>query len=369
MRLFDNPKVFLSIGPIQITWYALCILTGAFVAYALSQKTVKKWGYGSALLEDYFIPLFAIGILGARIYYVLFEWEYYGAHPEEILQIWHGGLAIHGGLLAGIGFSVVYFRGKKVSFFRMFDAIMPNVLIAQAFGRWGNFFNQEAYGQIVKESFFQGYPSFIKERMYIDGAYRQPTFLFESAMNVLGFLLITQLFRRFLYKKRGDCGWAYLIWYGLVRFVIEGMRSDSLMIGPFKMAQIMSLVFVGIGLAGLLGYWIPYRKPVVCLACQTNDATLQKIIRDKGLACVAVAADADETTVIQAVDGCGRGHDDCIFISDVIKEIETGRALGLYTVLLSPESQPACFACRVCTKEQIPALIKEERTWSDNTIW
>lgn len=269
MQFFPSSKIFVSFGSFHITWYAVCILTGAICAYSLCQKTIKKWGYASGLLEDYLFPLLLIGIVGARIYYVLFEWGYYAKHPNEIIAIWQGGLAIHGGLIAGLAFSLYYFRKHRVSCLRMFDLILPNVLLAQAFGRWGNFANQEAYGQIVSEAFYNHFPAFIKNQMYIDGFYRQPTFLFESCMNLLGFFLIRTVGRKKLYRRRGDLGFMYFIWYGITRFFIEGLRTDSLMIGPFRIAQIVSLCIVVIGLVGLKGVfhrilgWYP--KPIVLL--------------------------------------------------------------------------------------------------------
>lgn len=265
MQFMPNSRIFLSFGSLQITWYAVLILTGAILAYLLSQHMIKKWGYASSLLENYLFPLLICGIIGARLYYVAFEWDYYSLHPEYILATWQGGLAIHGGLIAGILFSVYYFRKNKVSLWRMFDLIMPHVLLAQAFGRWGNFANQEAYGRIVKESFYQYFPAFIKNQMYIDGAYRMPTFLFESVLDFLGFLLIVLVFRRFFYRKRGDAGFAYFIWYGCSRFFVEGLRTDSLMLGQLRIAQVISIVFIGIGLLGILGAFqrLIAEKPVL----------------------------------------------------------------------------------------------------------
>ncbi len=265
MQWMPNSRIFVSFGSLQITWYAVLILTGAILAYLLSQHIIKKWGYSSSLLENYLFPLLICGIIGARLYYVAFEWDYYSLHPEYILATWQGGLAIHGGLIAGLLFSVFYFRKHKVSLWRMFDLIMPHVLLAQAFGRWGNFANQEAYGRIVKESFYQYFPTFIKNQMYIDGAYRMPTFLFESVFDLTGFLLIVFVFRRFFYRKRGDAGFAYFIWYGCTRFLVEGLRTDSLMLGHLRIAQVISIVFVVIGLLGISGFFHRFfaEKPVL----------------------------------------------------------------------------------------------------------
>ena len=152
MELFPNSRVILSLGGLHITWYAVLILTGVVIAYLLAQKSMKKWGYSSSVLEDYVIPMMVLSILGARLYYVIFEWEFYAAHPDQIIAIWNGGLAIYGGLIVGVLYSIWYFRKNRISVLRMFDCIMPGVMVAQAFGRWGNFMNQEAFGKIVSES-------------------------------------------------------------------------------------------------------------------------------------------------------------------------------------------------------------------------
>ena len=255
MQLFPDPKILLSIGDVHITWYAVLILTGALIAYALSLRTLKKWGYDSEILENFFVPMLLIAIVGARLYYVIFEWEQYAADPIRIFRIWEGGLAIHGGLIAGVAFGLWYFHRMKVDGLRVMDAIFPNILIAQALGRWGNFMNQEAFGRVVSESYYNGWPSFIKDQMYIGGQYREPTFLYESLANLLGFALITFVYRKHGRRKRGDLAWAYCAWYGAVRFVIESMRSDALMAGSLRVAQLVSLLLVIIGISGIIGLW------------------------------------------------------------------------------------------------------------------
>lgn len=267
MHFFENSKIFVSFGTLKITWYAVLILTGAFIGYMIAQKTVKKWGYAKEMLEDYIIPTFIIAILGARVYYVIFEWGYYSTHLNEIIAIWNGGLAIHGGLIAGLLYSIYFFKKRNVSCLRMADAIMPSVMVGQVFGRWGNFMNQEAFGRIVPESFFDHFPSFIKNQMYINGAYHEPTFLYESIGNLIGFLFIYFIFRKKFYKRHGDCAFMYLVWYGVVRFFIEGLRTDSLMLDPIRVAQLVSLIMIVIGILGLSGIFHKvfhlYQKPVV----------------------------------------------------------------------------------------------------------
>lgn len=282
MELFPSTKIFISFGSFQITWYAVFILTGALSAYLICQRTMKKWGYASEVLDDYAVPLLLLGILGARLWYVIFEWSYYSRHINEIIMIWNGGLAIHGGLFAGAIFSYFYFKNKNISFLRMFDLIMPNVLLAQAFGRWGNFMNQEAFGGVVPEVYFDHFPAFIKDQMFINGAYHLPTFLYESVCNILGFLFITFIFRKFFYRKRGDCGFMYMVWYGVTRFYIEGLRTDSLMVFGLRTAQLVSLALVVFGVLGLLGVYHKlfhlYKKPVVLFDLDGTLIDSQKLV-------------------------------------------------------------------------------------------
>lgn len=267
MELFESSKIFISFGTLKITWYAVLILTGAFIGYVLAQRTLKKWGYAKEMLDDYFFPTFIIAILGARIYYVVFEWGYYSNHLNEIFAIWNGGLAIHGGLIAGLIYSIYFFKKRHIDVMRMADIVLPSVMIGQVFGRWGNFMNQEAFGGIVSESYYANFPSFIKDQMFINGAYREPTFLYESVGNLIGFLFIYFIFRKKFYKRHGDCGFMYLVWYGIIRFFIEGLRTDSLMFGPIRVAQLVSLTMIVIGFVGLSGLFHKilhlYQKPII----------------------------------------------------------------------------------------------------------
>lgn len=258
MTLFPDAKTVISFDflGLSVTWYAVFVLSAAFVCYYLSIRTLKKWGYKTDIFEDFFFYMLPISIIGARIWYVVFEWNnQYAANPISALYIWNGGIAIHGGVIAAFLFGLWYFKGKGVNGLRICDAIMPNLLIAQAIGRWGNFVNQEAYGEIVSESFYDGFPSFIKEQMFIGGQYRQPTFLFEGIGNLIGFVLIVFVYRKYGRRKRGDMAYAYIAWYGLVRLIVEGMRTDSLMLGGLRVAQLISIIGIVIGVLGILGVW------------------------------------------------------------------------------------------------------------------
>ena len=171
----------------------------------------------------------------AIIYFYLIR-DY--AHPMEIPAVWHGGLAIHGAILTAIIAGYFYVRHYKLDFWQMADIVAPSLIIGQAIGRWGNYFNQEAYGGLTD----------LPWAMYIDGAYRHPTFLYESIWNLSVFLILIFL-RRKDFIKRGDIFLLYLAMYSLGRVFIEGLRTDSLMLGPLKVAQVISILFIIIAAA------------------------------------------------------------------------------------------------------------------------
>lgn len=180
-------------------------------------------GYNKDILSDYFFGLLIIGIIGARIWYVIFMWdELYASNPIEIIMFRHGGLAIQGGIITGLIFSWWYFKKHNIDFLVAGDAIMPGVLIAQALGRWGNFFNQEAYGSAVSLDFLQSLhlPQFIIDGMYINGTYYHPTFLYESVANVIGFFVIYFVIRK-IQTKQGEQFFSYFIWYGILDFLLK----------------------------------------------------------------------------------------------------------------------------------------------------
>lgn len=263
MAFFPNRQIIISLGSLSITWYAFFILSGALIALWFSQKRMTKRGYGDFPFTDLFINILVIGIIGARLWFVLFapNKEQFLNHPLDIFKIYEGGLAIQGGVVAALPYAIYFVRKHKVNVLEAGDAIMPTVLIAQALGRWGNFMNQEAYGQIISEAHIDALclPEFIKNGMYIEGYYRQPTFLYESVLNIIGFILIAYVLSR-VFKKTGSQFAMYFIWYGIVRFIVEAFRSDSLMLGSIKMAQLTSIVFIIVGLAGMIYLYTKQRK-------------------------------------------------------------------------------------------------------------
>ena len=242
-------KVALDLGPIQIYWYSIFIFIGMLVACFMIYKEAKKRGIDEDFLVNLTFNTIIIGIIGARLYYVLFNLSYYLDNPVEIFQIWNGGLAIHGGIIAGLLFIIYYCKKHEVNLWKMLDIIVVGLIIAQAIGRWGNFFNSEAYGPITTAAHLKslGIPQFIIDGMYILGEYRQPTFFYESVWCLFGFLAML-IIRQYKYLKIGQLTSFYLIWYGIIRCIIEAMRTDSLMLGPLKMAQLVSLVFIVSGI-------------------------------------------------------------------------------------------------------------------------
>lgn len=247
MFLTINPIAF-SLGTIQIHWYALFITLGAVLAVVLAMREAPRKNIKPDDILDFILMAFPISIIGARLYYVIFEWPYYSKHLSEIFAIWNGGLAIYGGLITGLIVLIIYCYYKFINVYDFLDVISPGIFLAQAIGRWGNFVNQEAYGKAVDNLNYL--PKFIQNQMFIDGQYRVPTFLYESIWNLIGFIIIIILRRRPKFMRRGQIFAFYLIWYGIGRFFIEGMRTDSLMIGPIRVSQIVSILILlaGIGI-------------------------------------------------------------------------------------------------------------------------
>lgn len=242
-------RVALDLNFIQIYWYSIFIFIALLVACTVIYTEAKKRGIDDDTLINMTFGTVILGIIGARLYYVLFNLPYYSKNIIEIFEIWNGGLAIHGGIIFGLLSIIAFCKKHNMNVMRMLDIIVVGLIIGQAIGRWGNFFNSEAYGAIttLEKLQSQGIPQFIIDGMYILGEYRQPTFFYESVGCIFGFLAML-IVRCGKYLKRGNLTAFYLVWYGILRFLVEGLRSDSLMLGPIKMAQAVSLVFVLIGI-------------------------------------------------------------------------------------------------------------------------
>ncbi len=276
MEFFPSFSVFVRIGNIEIVWYAITMLTGFFTMYFVAGYDLKIKGYKEDFLDDLFLMCVITGLIGARLWYVLFypDISVYLNDPLRIFKIWEGGLAIQGAIVGACLYTFFLHKKKKFDFLRILDSAIPVTLIAQAIGRWGNFFNQEAYGPVVSESYFNYYPEFIKQGMFIDGAYRMPMFLLEATFNVVAYILIYTVIKKYWIKKRGDYTYWFLIASGVIRFYIEIFRTDSLMFMGLKSAQLTSLIFIMIGLLGLFGVYNKLFKKVKPILVFDLDGTI-----------------------------------------------------------------------------------------------
>ncbi len=260
INLIINPVAF-QIGSLSVKWYGIIMAVAIVLAAWMAINEGKK----RQIISDDFVDLLLwavpLGYVGARIYYVIFEWGYYSRHPEQIIAIWQGGIAIYGGLIAGLIVLLVFCYKRMLPPFLMLDIIAPGVMAAQILGRWGNFVNQEAHGAPISLQFLQSLhlPEFVIQQMKIGGTYYQPTYLYESFFNLIGLILILSLRHRKHLFKQGEVFMTYLLWYSVVRFFVEGMRTDSLYIfGIIRVSQALSLVLF---IATII-LWI-YRRKVV----------------------------------------------------------------------------------------------------------
>lgn len=248
MSLLVLNPIFLQLGPFAIRWYGVLIATGAIIGVWLALREAQK----RQIMADDIIDLVLWGVpfalIGARLYYVIFQWSFYAQYPSEIIKIWHGGIAIYGGLIAALLVTIVFTQKRQLPIWLVLDIAAPSLLVGQIVGRWGNFMNQEAYGAITSASFLQGLhlPNFVIQQMLINGHYRQPTFLYESVWNLIGLIILLTLRHRPKLFKQGEVFLSYVLWYSLGRFFVEGMRTDSLYWGALRVSQLLSVVlFIG----------------------------------------------------------------------------------------------------------------------------
>lgn len=248
-------RVAFEIGPLKVHWYGLIIGVGMWLGYFIFKREGLRRGFLSDHLFDLFFWAMVNGLIGARLYYVLFNLDFFLQNWWEIPAIWHGGMAIYGGVIGGILTLYYYSRHYHLPHLELADCAAPGLMLAQAIGRWGNFINQEAHGQVVTRQFLESLhlPEWLIQQMHIQGQYYQPTFLYESVWNVIGVSLMLMLRRYWKSLRAGTLTSIYLIWYGLGRFWIEGMRTDSLYLGPIRISQLVSLIAIVSGI-GLLSY-------------------------------------------------------------------------------------------------------------------
>ncbi|MBE5775961.1 MAG: prolipoprotein diacylglyceryl transferase [Clostridiales bacterium] len=238
--------------------YGLLIAVALVLAILYCTAQEKRLGLPKDTTVDFALWLVPCALIGARLYYVVFNWDYYAQNPASIIKVWEGGMAIYGGVIGGAVAAWVLSRHKKIPLGKIADLVAPALILGQAIGRWGNFVNGEAYGRLITDPAWQFFPAAVN----IDGAWHMATFFYESMWDFCGFLLLHSLRKKV--RHPGDLFLGYLVWYGLGRAVIEGLRTDSLMWGPFRVSQCLSVALVLLG-----GIWL------LCRYCHHNKKDQQ----------------------------------------------------------------------------------------------
>ncbi len=258
---FQSPgPVIFEIGPLTLRWYGLLIASAVFIGLILAQKLAKYRNLDPELIGDLVIWLVIGAIPCARLYYVLFQWQQYAKNPANIIAIWQGGIAIHGAIIGGVIAGIVFAKIKRQSFWQLADIIAPSLILGQAIGRWGNFFNSEAFGIPTNLPWRLFIPPNRRPDEYVEFDYFHPTFLYESLWNLAVFILLILIFWWGVKNKNrlkvGTISLVYLIAYSLGRIWIEGLRTDSLMLGSLKVAQLISISCIAFGIFGLVWLYL-----------------------------------------------------------------------------------------------------------------
>jgi prolipoprotein diacylglyceryl transferase len=227
-----NPVAFTIFG-IDIMWYGILISAGVLFGVLLALRECRRINFNEDYLMDFLLIAIPSAVIGARIYYVIFSWDYYSQNLKEIINIRNGGLAIHGGIIAGVIVAYIYCKIRKINMLQILDIVAPSISLGQSIGRWGNFVNQEAYGG----------PTDLPWGIIIEGQKVHPTFLYESICDFAIFLFL-MWYRKNKSKSNGDVFALYMILYSAVRFFVEGLRTDSLMFMNMRIAQLVSIASI-----------------------------------------------------------------------------------------------------------------------------
>ena len=238
--MFQITRSALTLFGYEVRWYGILIALGVLLAVLLADRREKRLGLKKDTALNIALIAVPVAILCARLYYVIFSWSYYAAHPADILNIRQGGMAIYGGVIGGVLAGYVYCRATRTSFAAGLDLAAPSIALGQAIGRWGNFLNQEAYGRVVANPRLRFFPLAVE----IGGNWHWATFFYESLWCALIVIFLLAMERRNFFRRRGDVfGW-YLFLYGLERALVEGLRTDSLYLGSMRVSQLLSLAAV-----------------------------------------------------------------------------------------------------------------------------
>ena len=271
LALFTSPGPLLfQLGPFSLRWYGLLIAVAVLLGLLLATRLGKQRGIDPALIADLLPIRVLAAVIGARLYYVTFEWRQYQLNWLDAFAIWRGGIAIHGALIGGTLAVILYSRWRRIAFWNLLDVLLPSVALGQAIGRWGNFFNSEAFGLPTDLPWKLTIPYANRPVEFLDQSTFHPTFLYESLWNLGVLALLLVLFERGVRGKiqlpMGAISCFYLVAYSAGRFWIEGLRIDPLCLmgtppdcdGGLRMAQLVSLLLIGLGALGL--YWLYGRR-------------------------------------------------------------------------------------------------------------
>lgn len=233
------------IGSYPVRWYGVLIGIAFLLAYSLAEKLVCEKKLNINHLSNLIFFILISSIIFARLYFVFLSWDYFKDHLSEIPKIWHGGQSIHGGIFGAVLATIIYTKIKKISFYNYIDVIAVVAPLSQAIGRWGNFFNNEAFGKPVTNSFLKLYiPKEFRPDLYVNNDFFHPVFLYES---ILDFIIFVFLYKKYLSwkDKPGRTFWTYLLCYSVIRFFLEFLRTDSLyLLGNIPGAQIVSIILI-----------------------------------------------------------------------------------------------------------------------------
>ena len=257
---FTSPGRGFEIGPLSIRWYGVLIASAVLIGVNLSQYLASRRQVNPELLSDLAIWMVLAAIPSARLYYVLFQWRDYASNPASIVAIWQGGIAIHGAILGGTIAALIFARLKRVSFWQLADLVAPSLILGQAIGRWGNFFNSEAFGSPTDLPWKLFIPLDRRPIGLENVSYYHPTFLYESLWNLGVFALLMFLFFKRPRLKIGTLFLTYMVAYSAGRVWIEGLRTDSLMLGFLRIAQVVSLSAMVLGAVGLVWLYVLHRS-------------------------------------------------------------------------------------------------------------
>ena len=257
---------------LTIHWYGALIALGMALAVALASAREKRLGLPRETSLDLALAGIPAAIVCARLYYVLFSWRAYADDPVRALFIWEGGMAIYGGIIGGVLAGWAYSRRKRLPFLKLADLAAPSIALGQAIGRWGNYVNQEAYGALAARAWQRRFP--ISVLIQADGQWHYATFFYESAWCLLIVLALLWAEKKRRLRREGDVFTAYVFLYALERCLVEGLRTDSLYLGPLRVSQLLSLVAL-LACAGIALRRSPRKAlPGACQACCAALAAL-----------------------------------------------------------------------------------------------